>query len=253
MMQNLEKFGYFMIGTSFGVFVATKLYERELSRPIGDIEEHVFDIPENDINIPDAKEAVEEIASAVDVKRKREFNELRRTSENVKTDYKAMFDETQSVIDKVDTKISEMANDISEKIGNLNIDELDDVPADDILPDVEKADDTEYIKERVEEWIEVYLGENPQDPIELVYYAGDTTLCDDREQLITNPDEVVGTVALDRLVNAGPGAENGVIFVRNLKTMLDYEIILDLGKYGETVLGIFESNLEKEDGGDAAI
>ena len=47
-----------------------------------------------------------------------------------------------------------------------------------------------------------------------------------------------------------PGAEGGIVFVRNTRTGVDYEVVLDVGRYSETVLGIFEANLKKGDGGD---
>lgn len=111
-------------------------------------------------------------------------------------------------------------------------------------------EDEGLVKERVENNFEIYLGENPQDFVSLVFYEGDNTLADDHEHVVPAADEVVGLVALSRLIEGGPGAENGVIFVRNLKTMINYEIVLDAGSYSETVLGIFDSRRSKGAGGD---
>ena len=124
---------------------------------------------------------------------------------------------------------------------------LEDEPEDE--SDIPESDE-ELVKERVENNFEIYLGENPQDFITLIFYEGDNTLADEYEHVVPAADEVVGLVALSRLIEGGPGAENGVIFVRNLKTMINYEIVLDAGSYSETVLGIFDSRRTKGAGGD---
>lgn len=127
----------------------------------------------------------------------------------------------------------------------------DDYPEDD---DYEYYDDDilddDLVRERVENNFEIYLGENPQDFITLIFYEGDNTLADDREHIVPDPFGVVGEVALSRLITGGQGVEDGVIYVRNLKTMLNYEIVLDAGSYSETVLGILDSRRRQNSGAD---
>lgn len=242
-MIGLQKAGYFLMGVSGGLMLATLLYERELNKPVGEIEEY---IPAKDRPIENVvEEAVDHVEETVDDK----INDLvlksrdrrRYLSENDKSvdkvDYKSMYHKSD-----VESIVNEIVNNASDSI-ELSYSPTDDEPVDEVSDD-------DLVRERVEEWTEIYLDENPQDFITLIFYVGDETLCDDREQLISNPEEVVGSVALERLVTGGPGAENGTIFVRNLKTMLNYEVVLDAGKYGETVLGIFENSLNKGDGGD---
>lgn len=106
----------------------------------------------------------------------------------------------------------------------------------------------EFNLERVEPDIEIFLEDNPQDFVTLIFYAGDNTLCDDGEQIVPDVSGTVGFVALERLIDGGPGAENGMIFVHNIRTSINYEVVLDAGKYSETVLGMFESRLNKEAG-----
>ena len=103
-----------------------------------------------------------------------------------------------------------------------------------------------YNLESLEPGFEVFLDDNPQDFVTVIFYEGDTTLCDDGEQIIPNPEEVVGFAALERLIHGGPGAENNVIFVHNMKTHINYEVVLDAGMYQDTVLGLFESRLDEE-------
>ena len=127
----------------------------------------------------------------------------------------------------------------------------DDSPSDDdyvVSPVYDSDLHDEFTLERVEENIEIFLDDNPQDFITMIFYEGDNTLCDDGEQIVPNADEVIGLAALSRLIEGGPGAENGVIFVHNLKTSLNYEVVLDAGSYQDTVIGQFESHLN-EDGG----
>lgn len=279
-MTGLQKIGYLTIGFGIGVFVSSMLYERELRKPIGEIEKY---IPKNEdecdiIELPNHDESnfkkydVEELAGDVvetvtnridevndrieDLRKKAlerraelEANSSGESKKNAKTDYKSLYKKGEDKLKDILNQTSNSLSDEEAEYFEYLEKEEDDSPSDDYIEDDVK--DTDLITERVEDNIEIYLDENPQDFITLIFYSGDMTVCDDREQLISNSDEVVGTVALNRLIDRGPGAENGTIFIRNLKTMLNYEIVLDESKYSETVLGIFERNLDKgDDGGD---
>ena len=119
-----------------------------------------------------------------------------------------------------------------------------DSPSDDSVPDGPEPEidiHDEFVLERVDDNIEIFLDDNPQDFVTLVFYEGDNTLCDDNDEIVPNAEEVVGLEALGRLISGGPGAENGVIFVHNLKTCINYEVVLDAGMYQESVMGIFAS------------
>lgn len=125
-----------------------------------------------------------------------------------------------------------------------------DSPDDDEVYDSESEDYSKFTLERIEPGFDIFLDENPQDFATLIFYEGDNTLCDDGEQIIPNAENVVGLATLNRLIEGGPGAENGVIFVRNLKTSINYEVVLDAGSYCETVLGIFQSRQNNGGGAD---
>ena len=130
---------------------------------------------------------------------------------------------------------------------------IEDSPSDDdyiVTPVYDSDLHDEFTLERVEEHIEIFLDDNPQDFVTMIFYEGDNTLCDDGEQIVPNADEVIGLAALSRLIEGGPGAENGVIFVHNLKTSLNYEVVLDAGSYQDTVIGQFESHLNEDGGWD---
>ena len=96
------------------------------------------------------------------------------------------------------------------------------------------------------EWIEgpfeIFLEECPLcESIPLTYYQGDYTLCDDGEQIIPDPEDVVGMAALNRLIEGGPGVINGeVIYVHNTDTGINYEVMLEPGTYKESVAGLID-------------
>ena len=163
-------------------------------------------------------------------------------------DEQEMTDILHAVSSKTDTKDSYSRY---EKRAQ-QIDELDDSPSDDSVDEYPAGSidiHDEYTLERVEKHIEIYIDDNPNDFVTLVWYQGDETLCDDGEQIIPNPEDVVGEVAIERLVEGGLGADDGVIFVHNLKTDIDYEIVLDMGCYSETVLGMFDERQSRRSNG----
>lgn len=182
--------------------------------------------------------------------RRREFKERRGEANESKTRYSRMYqDEDIEKALHVENSHRRSRNSY-EPIKDESYFEGDSPSDDDytVSPVYDSDLHDEFTLERVEENIEIFLDDNPQDFITVIFYEGDNTLCDDGEQIIPNPEEVVGLAALSRLIEGGPGAENGVIFVHNLKTSLNYEVVLDAGSYQDTVIGQFESHLN-EDGG----
>ena len=160
------------------------------------------------------------------------------------------------------TRYSTMYGRVTDRLGyntESNKREPDIFDADECPDDEEPEDygddydyDLDLPRERVEPHIEIFADENPQDFVSLVYYAEDNSLTDDREQLIPNASEVVGDVALERLVQGGPGVMNNIIYVRNVKTHINYEVSLINGAYSETVLGIFDSRHRNGDMNDVS-
>ncbi len=124
-----------------------------------------------------------------------------------------------------------------------------DGPSDDEVPEGPEPEidiHDEFVLERLEDNIEIFLEDNPQDFVTLIFYDQDNTLCDENDEIVPNAEEVVGLAALDRLISGGPGAENGVMFVHNLKTSINYEVVLDAGAYQDTVMGQFDSRQSEE-------
>jgi len=153
-----------------------------------------------------------------------------------------------------DTPYSKMYRNQSNPADMIYEAEIDSSVEEDVeeeLPIIEQDIHRMYNLERVEANFEIFIGDNPQDFVTVVFYKGDKTLCDEDEQIIPYPEEVVGMVALNRLMEGGPGTDGDVIFVRNLRTCINYEVVLDLGCYSQTVLGLFENHLNS-DGGKGA-
>jgi len=191
-----------------------------------------------------------------DDQRRKEF-EARRTEniQNMRNRYSKMYksnDTTNSSSDMGDIlhSVSERTNTResynSDDYGPEYYDAITDHPEDDEPEDLSPFEidiHDEYTLERIESCFEVFIGDNPRDFVSLTYYAGDYTLCDDGEQIIPDPEDVVGMAALNRLIVGGPGVENGVIFVHNMKTGIDYEVALDNRSYKETVAGLFDEKM----------
>lgn len=69
----------------------------------------------------------------------------------------------------------------------------------------------------------------------LTYYAGDDTLCDEHDRPLEDTDKIVGD---DHLVRFGSGSKDkNIVYVRNERLEIDYEIVRVDGTYLEMVLG----------------
>ena len=183
--------------------------------------------------------------------RREEFEKMRaEESANLKKRYSKMYrggdgqNETSSVDDilhvvSANTDTRESWNDVSADSPD------DDEP--EFIPPYERISDIhdEYVLEQIEDKFEIFLDDNPQDFVTLTYYKGDYTLCDDCEQIIPNAEEVVGMAALNRLIEGGPGVFDNVIYVHNMKTGINYEVVLAEGMYKETVAGMFDEKMSR--------
>lgn len=255
-MNSGLKLGYILFGAGIGGFMATLYFEHELNKPIGEIEEY---IPKSELNSKDNSDIDEtlddykttQIEDSFDnsiettQKRRQEFEQYRIEGKNQTTRYSRMYADSNEEQNTMNKQITNSRHIITGKFNSNDIPN-DDEPYEDDISEI----DNDLVRERVENNFEIYLDENPQDFVSLIFYEGDNTLTDDREHVVPNAEDVVGQVALSRLIEGGPGSDNGVIFVRNLKTMINYEIVLDAGSYSETVLGILNSRRNKGAGGD---
>lgn len=183
--------------------------------------------------------------------RRAEFEKRRAESnKNMSTRYSTMYndisgietgkggDDMNDILHRVNARTNTKESYIQDEDGPDDIDEdylLDDMDPFEI--DIHK----EHTLEPIEGVFEVFLNECPLcETIPLTYYAGDYTLCDDGEQIIPDPEDVVGMAALSRLIEGGPGVHDDVIFVHNTRTNLNYEVMLERGTYKESVAGLID-------------
>ncbi len=74
--------------------------------------------------------------------------------------------------------------------------------------------------------------------VSLTYFDGDDVLVDDRDQPVPDPDDSIGE---DHLGRFGVGSkDNNIVYVRNDRLELDFEILRSNGKYAQEVLGFIE-------------
>jgi hypothetical protein len=91
--------------------------------------------------------------------------------------------------------------------------------------------------------LEEFSDEAPNyDKSTIYYYADDNTLSDENEEIITDVISIVGDQALYSFGDRSEDPE--IVYVRNEKLQIDYEIVCLNKSYSETVLGILppESN-----------
>lgn len=83
------------------------------------------------------------------------------------------------------------------------------------------------------------------DKLTITYYAYDTTLADEDEAIM---HDVTGTVGDEALFNFGYRSDDdNVVYVRNEKLGIDYEVVRTMASYSEEVLGIEVGEMSKKD------
>ena len=75
--------------------------------------------------------------------------------------------------------------------------------------------------------------------VSLTYYDEDEVVCDEDEQRIEDPEEILGPVAL-KSFGQNPMNPEDVIYVRNTWTETMYEVVRIHNAYGRVVLGLDE-------------
>jgi len=86
---------------------------------------------------------------------------------------------------------------------------------------------------------EFLIGEKDYEQESMTYYEGDGVLADSRDQMVPESDDKVGDLNLQRF---GHGSKDkNMLFVRNDKMELDFEIALSEGEYAKEVMGFEHS------------
>ncbi len=85
---------------------------------------------------------------------------------------------------------------------------------------------------------EFYQGVKDYQQNTLTYFEGDDVLTDDRDQPINETEMTVGDVNFQRF---GHGSnDNNIVYIRNDRLEIDFEVIRSQGKYVQEILGFME-------------
>ena len=87
---------------------------------------------------------------------------------------------------------------------------------------------------------EFALNEREYDQITLTYFESDDVLCDERDVVIDDREEMIGSELLEKF-GYGSG-DNNVLYVRNPVREVDVEIVKSSGSYAEEVHGFIQHN-----------
>lgn len=89
---------------------------------------------------------------------------------------------------------------------------------------------------------EYYLGEKDYPQITVTYFEGDDVLIDERDEPIKDVDMTIGIASLGLF---GHGSnDNNVVYVRNERLEVDFEVVRSQGKYVVEILGFIEHSHE---------
>lgn len=92
---------------------------------------------------------------------------------------------------------------------------------------------------------EFFNGKVNYDKVTLTYYDRDGSLVDESEELVHNVVDTIGEEALFEFGNKSD--DPNVVYIRNEKLAIDYEIIRVFNSYAEDVLGIEMGDKSKRD------
>lgn len=85
-------------------------------------------------------------------------------------------------------------------------------------------------------------GEVGYNQVSLTYFAGDDILADEKEAPIEDVEMVVGEASLKHFHDEDPSGN--IVYVRNSKIELDFEITRSMGKYSVEVAGLPDTDLQ---------
>lgn len=89
---------------------------------------------------------------------------------------------------------------------------------------------------------EHFAGELNYEQTTITYFEGDDVLADERDQVI---DDREGTVGEENLYRFGHGSrDNNIVYVRNERLEVDFEVIRNKGRFAEIVLGFVQHSDE---------
>ena len=83
------------------------------------------------------------------------------------------------------------------------------------------------------EIITSWTGPGHSPKLSIMYFAGDNIICYEDDSVMLDPEESFGIINLSRFGVASDSEH--IVYVRNPRTSVDYEIVRDDGKYADMV------------------
>lgn len=124
---------------------------------------------------------------------------------------------------------------------NQNVFEMADPGTDEFDYETEernRSEDTPYVISHDE----FMASEKDYQQVSLTYYEGDDVLADEKDQVIDDEDAVVGS---HNLLRFGQGSkDNNIVYIRNDRLTLEFEVVRSQNKYVEQVLGFIEHSAD---------
>ena len=148
------------------------------------------------------------------------------------TDYAAIAkrDRMRDSIDKVAAKY----------LGETSSEEPGEGSEEELITDPGKISSDEIYIINLQEYA---LGYDEHPKTTLTYYEDDDTLADSNDDIIMNPEELLGVQAL---LNFGLDSDDSdTVYVRNKKIGEDFEVVRIHKSYSDTILGVREKKTER--------
>ncbi|QXO14663.1 hypothetical protein SEA_RUNHAAR_59 [Gordonia phage Runhaar] len=139
----------------------------------------------------------------------------------------AAHEKVAAIIDRVESGLGEEEENMPSNVFDTN-----GVPPIRVDNDEDRASGLPYIIS-----VSEFMENDPQYQQNTIsYYQGDGVLADERDQPIPDKNSIVGE---QNLVRFGEGSgDDNIVFVRNDRLEVDFEITQSLGTYSEEVLGV---------------
>lgn len=81
--------------------------------------------------------------------------------------------------------------------------------------------------------------------VSVTYYEGDEVLCDEQDKVVDEPDKTIGN---ENMAKFGYGSNDpNVVYIRNERLGVDFEVLRSDGKYAKEVLGFDDGELKHSD------
>lgn len=141
--------------------------------------------------------------------------------------------------------------------GNLEVTEFVPAVAEEELTPFEEELRASFVKDEPEEEaeqferdpdgpyvisVDTFMDDDAFEKLTISYYEDDDTLADDQDRIIPDIEQTIGRKNLDRFGDSDP-ADKYIVYVRNERKRVDYEVAHEESAYSRVVLGLDEEYL----------